>query len=207
MRNSLRIGGVTLELVYNPGDRQAEVPLARWWLASLTQAERTQVVEVGAVMPYWSGDSTRQGAPSTVDHDVLDPTDHYEKSIRLRAEQFDFTGRNTLSISTLEHIGFGDYGMPVERGAAIRAFEQIVTQSTKYFLSWPVGYNLELDQHAMATKYPRFMVRRTTLGSDPDMGTWEVMPVEDWTIPFGKPLPHGNADVYFTSCISKFLAV
>jgi len=76
-----------------------ELAVADRWL---NQQHIANVVEVGAVTPYYW--------PGRVHH-VVDPTDAHP-GVTVRESIFDVSlvGKTVLSVSTIEHIGLGAYG-------------------------------------------------------------------------------------------------
>lgn len=95
------------------------------------------VVEVGAVTPYYSEFVT---SPDT----VIDITDK-KATLKINAFDFDYTDKNVLSISTVEHVGTGDYGIK-ERRTGEELIDKIIKESNKYLITFPIGYNFELDK-------------------------------------------------------------
>ena len=119
-------------------ERAIEIPLALRWLK-----KENNITEIGAVTPYYS----------PVTHEVIDPHDE-KATISDYMENVDLTGKNVLSISTIEHIGTTDYldgqiMFPdvefIDKNAAIECLKQILNQSKKCFVTIPIGYNKFLD--------------------------------------------------------------
>lgn len=123
-------------------ERALEMALAEIWLS---QAEG-EVLEIGAVSPYYF--------PRAVNH-ICDPFDSHAK-VDLHCSMFalDLHGKNILSISTIEHIATGDYGVDiVENESSVLAFEKIVKEAKSCFITFPVGYNKELDMYFAEGRY------------------------------------------------------
>jgi hypothetical protein len=116
-------------------ERCVELPLAGAWLDAVPAGE---VYEVGAVTPYyWPGRVGR----------VIDPYDtHARVTHRTSVMDVDLRGADVLSISTLEHVGTGDYGLPREPGAAVAAFQKVFREARRLFITIPIGQNSELDE-------------------------------------------------------------
>lgn len=109
------------------------------------------MIEVGCVTPYYNESS----------HEVIDLTDDHPKSKKIDATQYDFKNKNVLSISTIEHVGLGDYGNEKkENNAAISLCERIMAESKKYFITWPLGYNKNLDEWALQRNDGIFLSRQ-----------------------------------------------
>lgn len=122
-------------------ERAIELALADRWLKN-----KTALREIGAVTPYyWPGRISV----------VIDPCDtHALVTSRTSLFDHDFTGCNVLSISTVEHVGSGDYGLSSSEKAA-DALDRILSQSASFFITFPLGYNAVLDQH-LRTHFYRY---------------------------------------------------
>ena len=117
-------------------EREIEIAIALRWL----ERNRQDVVEVGAVMPYYQ---------DNVKHEVIDPYDP-KATIRDFMENQDLMLMNVLCISTIEHIGTTDYATNerqniVDKNAAINALKQILDDGENCLISIPIGYNHFLD--------------------------------------------------------------
>ncbi len=129
-------------LPYRLTERGLEIAITQIWLRNTDG----KVVEIGAVTPYyWKG---------AVD-DVCDPADQHE-AVNLKTSMFnlDLTGKNVLSVSTIEHIGLGEYGVPIQtRETAVLALDKILKESKTCLVTFPVGYNLELDNYVIRKEF------------------------------------------------------
>jgi hypothetical protein len=115
-------------------ERSVELALADTWL---NLVEPHYVSEIGAVTPYYW--------PRRV-ADIIDPADgHRLVTRRCSLFDIDFHGRAVLSISTLEHVGTGQYDLPVDPPAAGRALAKIFAEAPQFLITVPVGYNPALD--------------------------------------------------------------
>ena len=119
-------------------EREIEIAIGLNWL----KENRLDVIEVGAVMPYYTD----------VSHEVIDPYDE-KATIMDFMENHDLTLMNVLSISTVEHIGMTDYvekealtRQYADEEAAINALKQILNQADNCLVSIPIGYNPCLDE-------------------------------------------------------------
>ena len=175
------------------GERTLEVPMAWAFLRELITLDeesqilnlKSQILEVGAVLPYHQH---RPGAVQ-VRHRVIDPYDPWPPCDRRDALDVDYTGCAVLSISTIEHIGLLEYGATADRplkGFAV--LEKILTQARSYFVTFPLGYNLQLDAAVAASAYPRQLYVQTS-----PYNTWAPAPTEDWAHAYGRPYPWANA--------------
>ncbi|MBS4003285.1 MAG: hypothetical protein KGZ91_07915 [Afipia sp.] len=123
-------------------ERTIELALADFWLDRVTDA-----VEVGAVTPYYW--------PGRVKH-VIDPADqspHVTQQASLL--EVDLTGRNVLSISTVEHIGEQRYGMN-ETATSMQGLEKLFRECARYLVTFPAGYNQILDEFVFAGGADKF---------------------------------------------------
>ena len=116
-------------------ERAVELPLADRWLESVDAA---RVMEIGAVTPYYW--------PRRVPH-VVDPYDPHPL-VTTKASLFDvnLSAGPVLSISTLEHVGIGDYGLPADHSLAEKAFRKVFKESQSFLITVPVGYNKIVDR-------------------------------------------------------------
>lgn len=139
-----------MESSYNCGfrddrmtERCLEVPIAKIWLEKMKG--RGNIIEIGAVTPYYFN----------VFHDVCDPADDH-RSVNFKVSMFDLDlrDRNVLSISTIEHIGTGQYGLQAKKGeSAVSALEKILNESQKCLITFPVAQNKELDEYVLNEKF------------------------------------------------------
>lgn len=108
-------------------ERTVELPLADRWLSLISP-----VWEVGAVSPYyWPGRVA----------ETIDPYDeHPYATQRLSMFQYDLTGRNVLSISTIEHIGSGQYSGAPEDETPLGALAKIITEAERCLITFGVNY-------------------------------------------------------------------
>lgn len=106
-------------------ERTVELPIADRWLASVDPAN---VVEIGAVTPYYW--------PSRIAR-VVDPVDA-RAAERASLFDVDLTGRDVLSISTIEHIGEGRYGI-AENRTPLEALQKIAGEARSLLITFPCG--------------------------------------------------------------------
>lgn len=122
-------------------ERGVEIPLAASFVNKLVD-KNEDFIEIGCVTPYYFLAQNRKL--------VIDPTDTHEESVKHDALDYEFYGKNILSISTIEHVGFGDYGLSAEHGKAIKLLNKILLQSKLFFLTIPFGFNLDLDKYILS---------------------------------------------------------
>jgi hypothetical protein len=137
---SFTLNGITLPYFWHahncgtPDDpkteRVVEVAIADYWLSRVEN-----VTEIGAVTPYYF--------PGRVPA-VIDPCDpHPFVTDSVSMLNFDFTGRNVLCISTLEHIGTGQY--LDEQANALDALAKLIAESDKMLVTFGAGQHMGLD--------------------------------------------------------------
>ena len=120
------------------GERMVELPIAE---ELLKQHRTCRVLEVGNVLSHYYKcdhvivDKFEKGA-GVINVDILDYKD---------PEPFDLV----ISVSTFEHIGFDDES-PTSSGirilAAIKHCRQLLTKDGRLIITFPTGYNPELDE-------------------------------------------------------------
>jgi hypothetical protein len=114
-------------------ERSVELGLTDSWL---TQVDGP-VIEVGAVTPYyWPGRVSR----------VVDPgDDHPQVTDRTSLFDLDFAQANVLCLSTLEHIGSGEYGQPKESHGPLDALDHLTSACRSYLITVPFGWHSDID--------------------------------------------------------------
>ena len=133
-------------------ERSVELALADRWLSNVSGP----VIEIGAVTPYyWPGRVGR----------VVDPADeHPLVTDRVSLFDIDTTGFNVLCLSTLEHIGSGEYAQPVDAKGPTKALAHLTKNCRDYLITTPFGYHPDVDASIFNDARPasaRFMVRST----------------------------------------------
>jgi hypothetical protein len=111
-------------------ERTVELAVADYWLGKKPFLD---IIEIGAVTPYyWPGRIPR----------VVDPADpHPRVTDRAPMNDIDLSNKSVLCISTLEHIGSGEYGLPHDPTAMKNALNKIVAEAESFLISVPVGYS------------------------------------------------------------------
>jgi hypothetical protein len=122
-------------------ERAVELPIACRFIEITGE---NNIIEIGAVMPYYGYKQ----------HKVLDPFDPYHNSIRIDAENFDYTDKNIISISTLEHMGDLEFSKILNNKPdflkPVRVFQKILKQAKSFFISYPVGYTgFQIGRHPL----------------------------------------------------------
>lgn len=104
------------------------------------QMPNVPIVEVGAVTPYYF--------PGMI-KDVLDAYDKHELvNLKMDLLDYNFIGANVLSISTIEHVGTGDYQLEKKKDAVF-ALKKILDECEHCFITWGMGYNKVLDLYVI----------------------------------------------------------
>lgn len=115
-------------------ERSIEVAMAKEWLSLFSD----NIIEIGAVTPYYF--------PGLV-KEVVDPADtHYLVTLHKSIFEVDLNGKNVLCLSTVEHIGTGQYGVNESRNAAM-AIEKILEESKHCLITTPIGENPIVDDY------------------------------------------------------------
>jgi hypothetical protein len=127
-------------------ERTVEVPISMDFVSKYG----TNLLEVGCVTPYYFD----------INHTVIDLADGHRLASVQDATTVDYSGKNVLSISTIEHVGLNDYDIKIkEKESAINLCKKIFTESLNYFLTWPLGYNKILDDWAFNETNAYFISR------------------------------------------------
>ena len=117
----------------NKNERTVEVPLGEFFINNFGYG----VTEVGAVMGYYGFNCG----------EVIDSHDPLPGVIKANAVfDVDYTNKNVLSVSTIEHFKTGEYSNASDTDA-ILFLEKVIKQAKNYFITWPVGYNPLLDNY------------------------------------------------------------
>lgn len=109
------------------------------------EAQQLDIIEVGAVTPYYFRGRIK---------DVLDPADsHPLVNLKIDLFDYDFTEKSVVSISTIEHVGTGDFSVE-KRGDSVHALVKIIKESEHCFITCPIGYNKRLDRYCLEKRIP-----------------------------------------------------
>ena len=162
-------------------ERSMEVALGLWFLDRFGAT----TLEVGCVLPYYLDE-----AEKLVEHEVFDLADEHPKSKKINALTYDYKGRNVLSISTIEHMSTKEYGNGSDEDS-ITFLHSVLDNSSKFLITWAVGYNFHLDNHLKThPEIQRLIMRRTNWKNE-----WvKHFDSNDFSAPFGhsdRPIPEG----------------
>lgn len=114
-------------------ERVVEIPLLYYYLSNISDP-----IEIGCVSPYYW--ETR--------HKIYDLTDSHPKCERQNAKNIELKNNNIVSISTIEHFDMENYDIPqTEQIDSIEYINNIITQSNRYLITVPLGYNPKLTNY------------------------------------------------------------
>lgn len=140
-------------------ERAIEVSLAIDFLSHYVQGD--PVVELGCVLPYYILKKSN--------HVAYDLADSHPENVKrdIRTLVDDELKGCVISISTLEHIGTGEYGIGVGDVSAVDVLKRILASAKSHFITFPLGCNKVLDDFvANATDLNEKYVTRTA--ADPN---------------------------------------
>lgn len=176
-----------LELNYLEPDptteRRFEVPLLAYFVRKF---DKTEVIEVGAV--------SNQYFPTH--HRIFDPTD--KGAIKAFAEDLDYFGKYVMSVSTIEHIGKAEYGLPATSPYRAITVLNKMLEAKAYLITWPIGYNTLLDHYTMSV-VTRLNSKNILTFKRDDHNNWEITNPRTFDFKYGNPYPHGNAVIVITN--------
>ena len=125
---------------FRSSERAIEVPLAIDFISHYVKNE--PIVELGCVLPYY--------ILKRENHMAYDLADQHPQSIKRDIREIadaEYCG-NVISISTIEHIGLGEYGIDVKGNVtAVVVLKRIMANAKRYFITFPLGHNTELDEY------------------------------------------------------------
>lgn len=150
---------------FRSSERAIEIPLAIDFLSNHVGTE--PVVELGCVLPYY--------ILKRDNHISYDLADKHPQSIKkdIRRMSDDDLRGNVVSISTIEHIGMDEYGIETKGDAsAVDVLRRIVANAKRYFITFPLGHNAELDEYIL-NNYGLGERYVTRMEQDPN--TWIVV--------------------------------
>lgn len=157
-------------------ERSLEVSIGRYFLSKFGN----ETLEVGAVLPYYGNDA----------HEIIDLADEHPKSKKLNAIDLDYTGKNVLSISTIEHMSTKEYGNGSDQDC-ITFLNKVLSGASNYLITWGIGYNPVLDEYIKThPEIPRLIMKRVNWKNEYE----KHGDSNDFSFPFGhsdRPIPAG----------------
>ena len=183
--NTFKIKNLTFEYFIhthnNTGANERIVELPLGFYFNDKYPEKTTLIEIGAVLPYYI----------PISHKVYDPYDSWSGSDRTNIFNVDFKNKNILSISTIEHIGLADFNnKELDNMLGFKLLQKVVNESKEYLITFPIGYNLTLDKAVQDNKeFKIFGIGRTGL-----QNCWAIEPCNDtfFKSKYNQPLPFAN---------------
>ena len=164
-------------------ERNIELPLAFWFIENFPN----DLVEIGEVTPFYVNP----------EHPVYDLSAELEERKRDLFD-VDCAGKNVLSISTVEHVGFGDYGNTPEPHKAIEAVKHLKKKAKKYLITFPVGYNRELEADLVKSRIKYFLMERD------EQNKWVMSHHKDMNkYEYNNPYYAGNAICVISNAVDE----
>lgn len=112
-------------------ERVVEIPLLQYFLLK----EYPETIEIGCVSPYYQ----------KVNHKIYDITDTHKSCCKKNAKNIDISGKNIVSISTIEHFDVENYGIPVDEHInSMNYILKVIKEASNYLITIPMGYNMSL---------------------------------------------------------------
>lgn len=162
-------------------ERKAELPIAFWFLKNF---DKKEIIEIGEITPMYE----------EVSHLVFDLKPIKSSTIKNDAININYKNKNVLSISTVEHIGFGDYGLPKDNNLSINVIKKIIKESKTHLITFPVGYNRNLENQIFNSKINYYFIKRDKLNN------WFYIQEKDFCLfDYGKPFEFGNVVCIITN--------
>lgn len=148
---------------YRMTERSIELAVADIYL---NKYNREEVVEIGAVTPYYW--------PHRIPT-IIDPSDkHRLVTVREEWHRVEICAKAILSISTFEHIGLPDYGLEPDVNRLKTGLEKLLITKADFLITWSGGYNRILDQYArqLADYCQLYVWQRNHIGNDWVWSNW-----------------------------------
>lgn len=162
-------------------ERIVEVPLGMYFIDKFG-AEN--ITEIGAVMPYYNYQCK----------EVIDMRDPHNMCYRKNAAyNVEYTKKNILSISTIEHFKIGEYKNRTNQDSII-CLNKIIEKSSNYLITWALGYNKFLDEYVKNSNIKTLILKRIS-----EKNEWIVDHSFDHK--YNSPFNYGNAICVVTNLI------
>lgn len=162
-------------------ERSVEIPIARWFLA---QVEAGRVLEVGNVLSHYG----------VRGHDVLDRYETIEGVMNYDIVEYtpDVPYDATITISTLEHVGWDEEPRQPERViGGFDAVRRATRPGGKSLVTMPMGCNPVMDE-AIGSGRIQMPVQSGLVRLDKENHWVEVSVDEALTRQYDSPFPNGN---------------
>jgi len=130
-------------------ERTVEVPLGGFFIENFG----FNIIEVGAVLCYYGYKHT----------EIIDISDPHERVTKANALDIDYTGKNVVSISTIEHLNKSEFENNNDNDC-IKLLEKIISESENYLITWPLGYASQLDKYVEPQeRLGKFILKRISV--------------------------------------------
>ena len=162
-------------------ERIVEVPLGEFFINNFDY----EITEVGAVMGYYGFNCK----------EVIDSHDPLPGVTKANAvHDINYSNKNILSISTIEHFKLDEYDN-TSNDDSILFLEKVISSAKNFFISWPLGYNLLLDNYTKnSNKIPFFIMKRISQNNQ-----WQKEETNNFSYLYNSPFPYANAICCVTS--------
>jgi len=133
---SFKIGSLDFQETNSYRERSAEIPIGNYFLSRFQDA-----IEVGNALH------------SKTKHTIIDKFDKSNECLNIDALDYDYTGKNVLSISTIEHMGIKQYGeTQISKDHGIKFLQKIIKEAKNYLITYPPGFNKDFDKQIASIK-------------------------------------------------------
>ena len=166
-------------------ERRVELPVAFWFIKNYPD----NLIEIGEVTAFYIDPV----------HTVYDLRNEKESTIVKDAIEVDYTEKNVLSISTIEHVGTSDYGYCAEENKAWNLLQKIKNESKNYMISFPIGYNRPFEEVLIQRNERLIVMERDSLNR------WKmVRNIYLSNFEYNAPYSEGNAVGFLTNLDIEF---
>lgn len=119
----------------NKNERGIEIPVG---IRFYNQFGYKDTVEVGCVMPLY-------GYSEHISINVLNTESPSGVLLDSNPLEYDFTGKNVISLGVIEHLGKDETSINFDEDAPIKLCEKIISEANNYIISCALLYNDVLD--------------------------------------------------------------
>lgn len=162
--------------IYNDAglnERTVEIPLGEFFINNFGYG----VTEVGAVMGYYGFNCG----------EVIDSHDTLPGVIKANAVfDIDYSGKNILSISTVEHFKADEYSNSSNEDSIV-FLNKIVSCAKNYLITWPLNYNVFLDEYVKNSNFSYFIMKRVSADNK-----WVKDEFKSFSHLYDSPFPKAN---------------
>ncbi len=145
-------------------ERTVELALADIFLRAM---RGRRIVEVGAVTPYYWPDRVQT---------IVDPADdHVGVTHHVGWDDWETSDEALLSMSTFEHIGSGEYGLPPDPAATQQAIDKLIACDCDFLMTYPAGYNPALDRYMRTLDHRNASYRVMVWHRGPRGNDWQQL--------------------------------